>query len=386
MPEENGLEVIKRSLAQAGLSVPLANSVDWVGSVIPAAIWAVDPQSEHGSKRAAEAMGVQAAKQAVVIMVDGLGVSPLRSRMSYARNLRKLSGSMTTGQSTLPSTTAAALTAFTTGALPGSTRMVGYAVRRKNLVMNLLNFEPDVVVEEWQSVPTLFERISSSSFRTRIITRPKFYGSGLTRASFRGAEFVGREGLGERFDAALTGVREGIELQVVYWSEIDHTGHKHGVGSLEWAHQLEEFDTALGAFLARVPRQTLVLMTADHGMVDVEQIIDVADEPELRTDVPLIAGEGRAVHIHTTPGCKRRVLDRWAKRLEGIADVVPSDQLPALMGPGVGLDQVGAGVAFLRDRTVILDSRSQKESVFKMVGVHGSYTEEEMLIPLWRLA
>lgn len=382
---DHGIDAAKEILHEGGSLLPSEQPLRWVGSVLPAALWAVDQANENSSSDAASAMGVESARHAVVIMVDGLGVVPLTDRLSYARTLRRFADSIVVGQSTVPSTTASALTAFTTGALPGATRMVGYAVRRSDHVMNLLNFEKDVVAQQWQSVPTLFERLADSGLRTRIITKPKFRDSGLTQASFRGAGFVGREGLTERFDAALAGIREGVELQVVYWSDIDHEGHRSGVTSQKWAEELEEFDTALGAFLARVPSETLVLLTADHGMVDVERIIDIADTPELLDGVPLVAGEGRALHLHTAPGEEAAVVARWTQFLDGVADVVPAADLPPLLGEGAGIAEIGAAMVFLRDNTVILDSRSQKKSVFEMRGVHGSLTHAEMTIPLLRL-
>ncbi len=382
----HSIKAAARILSSGGFVLPSERPLKWVGSALPAALWAVDPTNTNSASDAASAIGVEPAKHAVVIMVDGLGVEPLVNRLSYARTLRRFADSIVVGQSTVPSTTASALTAFTTGVLPGATRMVGYAVRRRDHVMNLLNFEKDLVVEEWQKEPTIFERLTGTGIRTRIITKPKFRDSGLTRASFRGAGFVGRDGLSERFDAALDGIREGIELQVVYWSEIDHEGHRSGVTSQKWAQELEEFDTALGAFLTRVPSDTMVLLTADHGMVDVDQIIDVADNPELRDGVPLVAGEGRALHLHADPGDEATVVARWTEFLDGIAEVIPAADLSLLLGEGPGLADVGAAMVLLRGATVILDSRSQQKSVFEMKGVHGSLTPAEMSIPLLRLA
>lgn len=386
MHRVTAIESVRATLEDAGFLLPSEHPVKWVGSVLPAALWAIDPTSTEADENAAAVIGVERAKRTIVIMVDGLGVEPLSEHLSYARTLRSFSDSIVVGQSTVPSTTAAALTSFTTGKLPGTTRMVGYAVRRADRVMNLLNFEEDVVVEDWQSEPTVFERLSGSEIRTRIITKPKFRGSGLTRAAFRGAEFVGREGLEERFGAALEGVVDGAQLQVVYWSDIDHEGHHSGVSSIRWAQELEEFDTALGAFLGRVPRDTLVLLTADHGMVNVERIIDVAETPQLSEGVPIIAGEGRAVHLHAIPGEEEAVVRRWTEYLDGVADVVPAAELPALLGAGSGITQVGAAMVLVRGNTVILDSRSQRDSVFKMRGVHGGLTRAEMAIPLLRLA
>ena len=382
-----GLNAVLGSLRAEGFQPPTSPGPKWVGSVIPAALWSVAPTSQFADAEAAKALGLEPARQAVVIMVDGLGQIPLTQHLSYAHTLRSFADQGTSGQTVLPSTTAAALTAFGTGKLPGATRMVGYSVvSGPGRTMTLLNFEPETAPEQWQAQPTLFEFLGEEGAELTLITKPRFRDSGLTRAAFRGAAFVGRDTIYERFDAALAGLAAGAPLQVVYWADIDHTGHGRGVGSPQWLAALEEFDRALGRFLAALPSQVTVVMTADHGMVNVKEIIDVAETPALLQDVAVIAGEGRAVHLHAEPGKEAEVVQRWTDYLGGKADVVPAEEIGRLIGPGPGDKHVGAALVLARGRTVILDSRTQKPSVFQMVGVHGSYTREEMAIPIWRLA
>lgn len=388
--EMDGQQQAREWLNDEGFVLPTQRPTNWVGSVLPAAVWAIDPGNPRADQQAALAYGMEPSRSVIVLMIDGLGLVPLTSYGSYARNMRRLPTEPVVAQTTVPSTTAAALTAFTTSQLPGATRMVGYTVGRGDHTMTLLNFEPGTSPENWQQVPPLFEHEDAAGgLRTGIITKPKFRDSGLTRASFRGGKFVGLEKLEQRLAAALDAVRNGMQLQVVYWSDIDHTGHGYGVGSPKWTLRLEELDGALARFLPRVPSDVSVVLTADHGMVNVEHIIDIAHVPALREGVRFIAGEGRAVHLHTVDqdeGAQRRVLQRWAEHLGEQAVVVPTDQMEALIGPGPGLQEIGAGMVFLRGRTVILDSRTQNESVFEMKGVHGSLTFDEMAIPVWRLA
>ncbi len=387
MQRENAASVVLNSLEADGLSNPASPGPKWVGSVIPAALWTVRPDSKFADPAAGLAYGLEPAGQAVVIMADGLGFVPLTEHLSYAHTLRRFADQGVIAQTVLPSTTAAALTAFGTGQLPGATRMVGYSVRTGPArTMTLLNFEPEITPEEWQEKPTLFESAGEDGIELSLVTKPRFRDSGLTRAAFRGSNFVGRLSIYERFDAALAGLAAGAPLQVVYWADIDHTGHGRGVGSPEWLAALEEFDRALGKFLSALPSSTTVILTADHGMVNVENIIDVAQVPELEKDVPIIAGEGRAVHLHATDGKAEQVVRRWTDYLEGQADVIPAADVAKLIGRGPGDGQVGAALVLLRGNTVILDSRSQKPSVFQMVGVHGSCTYQEMAIPVWRLA
>ncbi len=386
--EENPVGQIRKALKDAGLADPSPAPKAFIGSVLPAALASVQPDNPGADRQAAQAFGLDAASSVVVVLVDGLGEIGLRAHLAHAHTLRALAPRQGgTAQTVLPSTTAAALTTFGTGALPGTTNMVGYSVLNPHgEVMNLLNFSPNVAAEQWQPTPTFFETFSATGITPSLITKPKFASSGLTRAAFRGANFVGRESLEGRFDAALRGIAKGEKLQVVYWADIDHVGHGKGLGSFEWTAALEEFDAALGAFLKRLPKDVQVVMTADHGMVNVQQIIDVAQTPQLASGVAAIAGEGRAVHLHAKADQQEQVVERWRDYLEDKAVVVPASQLPEILGPGPGNAVVGTAMVFAKDGLVILDSATQKPSVFAMKGVHGSFTAREMTIPVWRLA
>ena len=121
-------------------------------------------------------------------------------------------------------------------------------------------------------------------------------------------------------------------------------------------------------------------------MVDVEERIDLATTPALARNVEMIAGEGRAVHLHARPGHAKEVLDTWEEVLAGRAWVVRRDELPELIGQGPGVDLVGDAMVLMADRSVIVDSRTQSSSAIAQRGVHGSLTFDEMSIPIWRLA
>lgn len=335
----------------------------------------------------------QSYEQMVVILADGLGAVPLADHFGHASVLRGYRDEIEQAFTTVPSTTAAAITSFATGAPPGATRMVGYSVAYRGRAMNLLAFEngPDPTV--WQEVPTHFERLADRSVSSAVISPPSFAGSGLTLAALRGARHVGAVSMQERIDAAMRELQAGTRVVYFYWSDIDHEGHRHGVNSEQWRRALEEFDAGIGHLLTRISHmraadRIAVMLTADHGMVDVrpDDLIDVAHTPELREGVELIAGETRSVHLHTQPGRAAEVLTRWEEYLGERAWIVPADALPGVIGKGPGVQVVGDAMVMSRGRYGIVDSRVQSEGAMALIGVHGSLTEAEMMVPVVRLA
>lgn len=218
-------------------------------------------------------------------------------------------------------------------------------------------------------------------------------------AALRGAEYDSAESLAERVDRALDALAEpDVDLVYVYWSEIDHLGHGLGWRSEQWRAELAATDTQLARLAAGLPADTLLLVTADHGMVDVParesevfggpSRYDVATRADLADGVALVAGEPRMVHLHCHPGRAHDVARTWAYvlgdravvrgRAEAIADwfapVAP--RFEAVIGDVV--------VAMLGD-IAVHDSRTQSEGSLGLVGMHGSITPEETGIPLLAL-
>ena len=375
-------------LRATGASLPSADDF-CLTQVIPAVMGAVEPELPLARADLSSSLGLEEAKAAVVILVDGLGLIPLMDHLGHARNLRGFRDQIHTAYSVVPSTTAAGITACGTGQLPGRTRMVGYSVLHGERLFNLLAFTDGIDPTRWQECPTFFEQLSAASVPCATILPSKFAGSGLTSAALRGARFVPATSWEERCQAAIDQIRSGTKLVYLYWSDIDAAGHAHGVGSSQWSDALEDFDAGLGRFLSALPDDVRVVLTADHGMVniDFDRLYNVAELSPLSQGVRAVAGETRAVHVHCLPGTNElQVRNRWEEFLGEDAWVVGADELPELIGTGPGLAESGDFVVFSRGRGGVVDSRTQSSGAMTLIGVHGSLTPDEMLIPLAVLA
>lgn len=375
-------------LRATGASLPTADDFR-LTQVIPTVMGAVEPELPLARTDLSSSLGLEEAKAAVVILVDGLGLIPLMDHLGHARNLRGFRDQIHTAYSVVPSTTAAGITACGTGQLPGRTRMVGYSVLHGERLFNLLVFTDGIDPTQWQECPTFFEQLSAASVPCATILPAKFAGSGLTSAALRGARFVPATSWEERCQAAIDQIRSGTKLVYLYWSDIDAAGHAHGVGSSQWSDALEDFDAGLGRFLSSLPDDVRVVLTADHGMVniDFDRLYNVAELSPLSQGVRAVAGETRAVHVHCLPGTNElQVRNRWEEFLGEDAWVVGADELPELIGTGPGLAESGDFVVFSRGRGGVVDSRTQSSGAMTLIGVHGSLTPDEMLIPLAVLA
>ncbi len=374
------------NLTGADLPGPGESSIT---DIIPAALATIDPTLPGASPQAARVLDLEVgARQVLLILVDGFGYELMVDHMGHTPTLRAVRGDIRSIHTIVPSTTSAAITAFGTGARPGTTNMVGFSVAYGSGTMNLLAMEGGPAPTQWQPVPTFFERLAAEGVSSAVVSPARFAGSGLTGAALRGARHVPADSLDERVSAALRELRAGTPVVYLYWSEIDHSGHGHGIGSDAWVGQVEQFDAGLAVLLRGLPHGVRTILTADHGMINVDRsaIWDVASTPALRWGVRIIAGETRAAHVHAQVGHAREVEERWRDTLGDSAWVLSRDQMPALIGDGQGASIVGDLLVLARGYGGVVDSRTQSASAIAMPGVHGSVTSAEMRIPVIALS
>ncbi|MGC5616270.1 alkaline phosphatase family protein [Georgenia sp. Z1491] len=366
-------------------------------AVLPAAFDSVGVATASAGRDSAldrADLGLPTATKVCVVLVDGLGLAQLTERGGHAPFLRSLLPDAVTLDTCLPSTTAAALTTFGTGELPGLTGMLGYTLRHppSGELVNLVTWQDaPMTAERWQRVPTLFEQAAARTGDARgavTIGPARFVGSGLTRSALRGGRGVTGESLADRVDVAVGALRGDANLAYLYWGEVDHVGHVHGWGSWEWGEELMAADAELRRLTRELPRGTLVVVTADHGMVDVAERIDLAAHPELCRGVAQVAGEPRACHLFLTDDAHPDdVARRWRDVLGPDSAVLTREELLASGALGVDVPEdrrgaVGEVVALLGGATVVLEEGSASIGSTALIGVHGSSTPDEQQVPL----
>jgi hypothetical protein len=278
---------------------------------------------------------------------------------------------------------------FGTGCGPGRTGLAGYTVRNPQTgrLANLVSWDGTGSVDAWQQEPTLFSRLVTAGISVTSVGPAEFAGSGLTEAALRGGGYVAAESLADRVDVTLFEL-SAPGLVYLYWGAVDKTGHQHGWRSRQWADALAETDRELARLARSVPAGTVLLITADHGMVDIDRrlLVDVARTPALATDVTLVAGEPRASHVHVQEGRLDAVLTRWRAELGESAVVATREEAVAAGWFGPVVDHVrpmlGDLVVAATGRAGVVDSRTQTPHSLELRGMHGSFTPGEMLVPL----
>lgn len=352
-----------------------------LSDLLPSVLGALGVAGEH------DTLGLPLSRCYCVLLVDGLGWNLLRAHAAQAPFLTSLAGRAITAGS--PTTTATSLTSFGTGLPPGRHGVLGYTTRIPGgtALLNALKWDPSVDPVAYQPHPTLFERAGRAGVAVTVVGRRQFRTSGLTTVGLRSAGFVGADSLGERVAAAASGALDRPSLVYVYDGDLDFTGHKAGCSSAAWRYQLAMIDHFAEELHAAVPPDTVLVVTGDHGMVDVDSAdrVDVDDVPAMRDGVALVGGEARFRHVYAEDGAAPDVLAAWRGVLgdravvRSRADAVTENWFGAVEGRV--LDRIGDVVVSVNGSCAV-EMRSVFPVEATLIGLHGALTEDEMLVPL----
>jgi hypothetical protein len=354
-----------------------------LADVLPSALAALGARGWTGP------ISLPAASSYVVFLVDGLGWQLLRRHRDVAPYLNTLADAGHPITCGVPSTTATSLTSLGTALAPGQHGVVGFTSRvpGTDSLLDALRWDQPIDPREWQPHETVFGRARAAGIATTTVSKRVFDGSGLTVASQRGAEYVGADTPGERISATVHASAEAGSLVYVYEGELDSTGHAKGCQSWAWEHQLGVVDSFAQRLREALPAATALLVTADHGMVDVgpDERVDVDERPDLLEGVSLLGGEARFRHLYCAGGAVESVARAWRHGLGERAIVLTRDEavdrgwfgiVDSAVRPRLG-DVV---VASTGTHAIVSTSRFKHES--RLIGFHGSLTPDEMLIPL----
>ena len=368
----------------------------------------------------------------LVVLLDGFGAPfwkrhdhPLLERLEAAGTVSPLTA-------TYPSETAAAMTTFHTGRLPAAHGVVGWDVYDPVDDASYEAFSTDVKAGD-DSVDRDLEDV----FEGRAIY-PSFSAAGIDcrhvvpfDETYEGAvahtydwnrggapdasNDVGRESDGDRRsdadrDREIEGFSEALEAAVTaaddpaylfaYLPQIDATAHARGTDSDAFrrsvASTLDALERALSTLSDRgsAAGETLLLVTADHGLVDTgpdgNVDLETYDEVMARlerhaTGEPVrYAGSPRNLHLHLQDGdgTRERVRaildDALEARIFTAEDALERNLFGDCPASETFRRRVGDLVVSHRDRSVWFGS---DPAHLELIGVHGGLHPDEMLIP-----
>lgn len=322
------------------------------------------------------------ARSIALLVVDGLGWRQFDTNRRLMPSLGAMEGGVIT--SVAPTTTAAALTSIATGLPPGRHGVVGYRIRTQMEVLNVLRWTAGGTSALSRIVPEQLQPVTPFGGRpVVVVTKAEFRGSGFTRAHLRGGiwrPWTRAREIPELIGAALG---EGHTLVYAYYDAVDRVVHEHGFDH-HFEAELATVDEMVARTVAALSPESCLLVTADHGLVEVVKPL-VPISPRALSGTVALSGEARFRWLHARRGRER---DVHAAALEAHSDVAwvrTREEIveEGWLGPVVLRDareRLG-DVALVPFEPIGFDDPADKGSM-SLIGRHGSMTPAEVEVPL----
>ncbi|GAK60539.1 type I phosphodiesterase/nucleotide pyrophosphatase [Candidatus Vecturithrix granuli] len=342
---------------------------------------------------------LESVKNVILFVIDGFGYNYLLHQTPDTFFHKHLQGKIT---SVFPSTTASGITTFLTGLAPQQHAVTGWFMHLKEIgsVAVSLRFQPrcceaslrkDGVSPETvfgnaniyqqiqrQSYSFHHREIAGSDYNTRINQCPQKL------------SFTTMNGCLRQLKQTMIANHEKKFLYA-YWGNFDELCHEHGTRSQQVNAHYQELVKKFTAFAQAIRgTDTLLLITADHGLIDTApgKIIEMKMHPTLRETLILpLCGEPRVAYCYVRPS-KTQQFERYIQQhFRGMCDLYRSEELIerkyfGLFAPDSRLhDRIGDYVLIMRDNYIIKDFLLGEEEKMHLAN-HGGLSAEEMFIPL----
>jgi hypothetical protein len=333
-------------------------------------------------------------RRVAVVLVDGMGWHLLPALAADAPLLSSVlageAGRLDELACTFPSTTPTSLASLTTGVEPGQHGILGFTVKLpdSDRVLTHIFWRDDPPAAQWQPVPTWFERLRRTGVDARAVLPAAFVGSGLTEAVYRGAQLHPAQNGDDYAQLVVDQLRAAPGLLYAYTADLDTAAHLFGIDSPQWHAAAVRVDALLTRLVEALPSDAVLLITADHGGLNVPEDarIDLDADPRLQSGVRAVAGEPRVRYLHTEPGATPDVVAAWSELLAGRAEVCSRDDAVAAgsFGPvrSEHLTRIGDVVVTCIGDTAVLATGHEPPEVARLIGFHGAASPAELAIPL----
>jgi len=397
-------------LTGGGIVVP--DYAEYSTCAIPGAVGHVLGLSLDERGPLTEAIAAAAArtgKRLLLLLIDGLGylhLQELRARypdLFLSRWIER--GALIPITTTFPPTTVTALSSLSTGLTPLSHGMLGYRLFLKetagitNMIrLSLLgNVRSDsalragIDLETFLGTPTFYQNLATNGVATHVVLARQIARSGLSTLLYAGSAHI-RPAAG--FPDMLVAARQildrtpGDVLVTLYWGGVDGVAHHYGPFTEEADAEIRAADDALRRAFEGREADTLLLITADHGFVPMDErdYIDVSEDSDLMANLLLPpVGESRASYLYVKHGRKRAVTEHLVDRLGDRAVCIDAEQAleSGLFGSGPenpqARDRIGDLVVVATDSVGLY---YPYPDAARLRGMHGGLTAREMIVPL----
>ena len=220
-----------------------------------------------------------------------------------------------------------------------------------------------------------------------VVSKHEFGGTGFTAAHLGNSPLHGYRVLSSLPPEVGRLLAGGEPLVYAYYDGLDKVAHASGLGELYDA-ELVAVDRLVADLADRLPPGAALVVTADHGEIDVGPRVELLGR-DVMSSVAFLSGEGRFRWVHARPGAASDLERSLAERYGDSTWVMSRDQVvdEGVFGGPLRADLVArlGDVALLPHAPLaFVDPADTGES--RLQSRHGSLTADELLVPLVALS
>ena len=313
----------------------------------------------------------------------------LRPRSGLAPTLASGAGIDRWITSVAPTTTAAALTSITTGRPPSDHGILGYRLVDGDRILNMLRWTlgPGGDSDARRTVPVAsFQPLApfpGATVPVPVVSKVDFGGTGFTAAHLGDSPLVDyRVPSSLALEIGHT-LASGAPFVYAYYDGIDKVAHAYGLDD-HYDAELTAVDRIVADIVDGLPPGALLLVTADHGQIDVGSRVEMLGREPMAL-IRFLSGEGRFRWVHAHPGATGELAALLADRYGSSTWVRTREQMiddgwfGGPLGDGFA-DRLGDVALIPFEPIAFMDPADTGEN--RLACRHGSLTDDEMLVPL----
>lgn len=315
-------------------------------------------------------------KNVVLLLLDGMGMSTLDEHLPadgfFRRNLQ------CAYSSTFPPTTVAATTAVMSGLYPNQSAWLGWTGYFDELDRNIVYFmnkdsdtgekiESMHVANTYVPYVNIRQPMEAAGVQTHWLT------------SWTSPACKTYEGMCSEIERLCDA--DARKFIYAYWEEPDNTMHKKGVSSNETNMLLLQIEQATERLAGQL-KDTLLIMTADHGLIDSKTVLLCEDAAIMECLVRSPSMEARAMNLFVKDDHRTQFESLFRKRYGANYQLYRMEEALSLNLLGCGSDHPRLSRMLGNYLAIATGTVNLRMKDKKFIGEHGGMTADEMLIPL----
>jgi hypothetical protein len=356
----------------------------------------------------------------VLLVIDGFGFKQFLNHLKENRFLTNLTnkGEVHPLTSVFPSQTTNALTTLNTGLTPQEHGLFEYFIYLKDIgVVNTLQFErlgsrlqdrlidkkfdPSILLLHNK---TIHNTLKQEGIKTFTHVNASNASNVLSKLIFQGSKIIPSI----KSSDSVVRLRKNLEENsgnsayfFVHLDSLDTIAHEYGPDSYEFSAELSSITYLLNRELVhklenKTAKETLLLVTADHGGLNVEPkrttylncfpkaILNLQVGKNHKTILPI--GGPRELLLHIKEEKLAETKEWLVQKIGNIAQIIETKEAAekGLFGLGIPDREIFERTGNLmilpyRNETVWFENSEVRENI--LLGQHGGLNEEEMLVP-----